>query len=190
MELRTETTVPFCEVERETLFHLFWCCRIVQSLWKILENWLIKYKILPEAKSIDKLTALGLKSEYETPLARNHIYTNKLAGKEPNFLRYLQLLKQHAFFENQALKNTIYKKKWKPLTFFALQISQIGFESDFSLLLFIALHRPYKDKKKRISFFHTFAYFHTHKYCLDYRIYLKQSLFFPPFSYFVNIYVL
>ena len=74
----------------------------------------------------DELTSLGLKSEYETPLvslstllARNHIYTNKLAGKEPDFLRYLQLLKQHAFFENQALtKNIIYKEKWKPLNFF------------------------------------------------------------------------
>ena len=112
--IKNRNNCTFCEVERETLFHLFWCCRIVQSFWKILENWLIKYKILPETKSIDKLTALGLKSEYETPLvslstllARNHIYTNKLAGKEPDFLRYLQLLKQHAFFGNQALKNTI-----------------------------------------------------------------------------------
>ena len=84
---------------------------------KFQKTWLIKYKILPETKGIDKLTALGLKSEYETPLvslstlARNHIYTNKLAGKEPDFLRYLQLLKQHAFFENQALKNTIYTRK-------------------------------------------------------------------------------
>ena len=123
--IKNRNNCTFCEVERETLFHLFWSCRIVQSFWKILENWLIKYKILPETKSIDKLTALGLKSEYETPLvslstllARNHIYTNKLAGKEPDFLRYLQLLKQHEFFENQALKNTIYKEKWKPLNFF------------------------------------------------------------------------
>ena len=112
--IKNRNNCIFCEVERETLFHLFWCCRIEQSFWKIPENWLIKYKILPETKSIDKLTALGLKSEYETPLvslstllARNHIYTNKLAGKEPDFLRYLQLLKQHAFSENQALKNTI-----------------------------------------------------------------------------------
>ena len=104
---------------------MFWSCRVVQGFWKILENWLIKYKILPETKSIDRLTALGLKSEYETPLvslstllARNHVYTNKLAGKEPDFLRYLQLLKQHAFFESQALKNTIYKEKWKLLNFF------------------------------------------------------------------------
>ena len=112
--IKNRNSCTFCEVERETLFHLFWSCRVVQSFWKILENWLIKYKILPETKSIDKLTALGLKSEYETPLvslstllARNHIYTNKLAEREPDFLRYLQLLKQHAFFENQTLKNTI-----------------------------------------------------------------------------------
>ena len=123
--IKNRNNCSFCEVERETLFHLFWSCRVVQGFLKILENWLIKYKILPETKSIDKLTALGLKSEYETPLvslstllARNHVYTNKLAGKEPDFLRYLQLLKQHAFFESQALKNTIYKEKWKPLNFF------------------------------------------------------------------------
>ena len=123
--IKNRNNCTFFEVERETLFHLFWCCRIVQGFWKILENWLIKYKIFPETKRIDKLTALGLKSEYETPLvslstllARNHIYTNKLAGKEPDFLTYLQLLKQHAFFKNQTLKNTIYKKKWKPLNFF------------------------------------------------------------------------
>ena len=59
--IKNRNNCTFCEVERETLFHLFWCCRIVQSFWKILENWLIKYKILPETKSIDKLTALGLK---------------------------------------------------------------------------------------------------------------------------------
>ena len=148
----------------------FWCCRIVQSYWKILENWLIKYKILPETKSIDKLTALGLKSEYETPLvslstllARNHIYTNKLSGKEPDFLRYLQLLKQHASFENQALKNTMdIQEKMETAKFFSryksVRLVLTLIFLCFFLSPFIALIRI---KKNPNFFFHTlnFAYF-------------------------------
>ena len=35
--IKNRNNCTFCEVERETLFHLFWSCRVVST--KFLENW-------------------------------------------------------------------------------------------------------------------------------------------------------
>ena len=103
--IKNRNNCTFCEVERETLLYLFWRCRVLKRFSKTLKNWLIKYEILPETKSIDKLTALVLKCEYESPLvslstppAKCHIYVKKNSRKRIRFSKIFTIIKTKRTF--------------------------------------------------------------------------------------------
>ena len=70
---------------------MFLTCEIVQTFWRSLETWLQSNHLLPRAKGIDKVDAVGLNSKPENIsigfcklAARYYISNNKLQEKKSN----------------------------------------------------------------------------------------------------------
>ena len=79
--IKENNLCTFCQKDIETLIHLFWTCEKTHIFWTALEGWLHTVNILSKRKGIDKLDAIGLKSDYESCLlgfcklaARYYIY--------------------------------------------------------------------------------------------------------------------
>ena len=112
----------FCKKERETLIHLFWECKVVQTFWTSFKYRLQSINVLKGTQAIDELDALGLKSDSKpctysfcNLVARYYIYKCKLKDNSPNIVDFLQQLKWYNSIEKEILSTTEMEKKWGPL---------------------------------------------------------------------------
>ena len=63
--IRPDDLCTFCRNETESLVHLFWSCRKINSFWKNFQDWLIKNLILLKPNSsLSSAVVLGLKTNF------------------------------------------------------------------------------------------------------------------------------
>jgi len=91
MIISIRDTCTFCEQNTESLIHLFWDCKFVQTFWQNIQHWLIQHQIKPQDFSLTLPTRLGLADSTEDILVhhtlvigRYHIYSSKIKKTFPN----------------------------------------------------------------------------------------------------------
>ena len=113
----------FCDLETESLLHLFWECKFVQIFWKELESWLSAKLQTPIACS--KLNFLGIKkidhdnsnALYHTLLLGKYfIYLCKLKSILPKIDAFKNKLQQVQTMEKQIGHMESFSKKWGSLS--------------------------------------------------------------------------
>ena len=105
----------FCDIQTETIQHLFWECQKVKSLWLQLTDWLGNLNI--EYLFMQKHTILGdvnspLNIEHIKLITKEYIYMTKLLEKELNFQSLIQAIKYKICLEKQYLQNAFFQTKW------------------------------------------------------------------------------
>ena len=120
--IKENNLCTFCQKDIEALIHLFWTREKTQSFWIALEGWLHTINILSKKKGIDKLDAIGLKSDAESCLlgfckltAIYYIYTSRLRGNTPRMPFFLNQIQYYASIEREVLFTKDFQEKWKPL---------------------------------------------------------------------------
>ncbi len=123
MKLVDNTVCSFCNVDSETLCHVYWECNATQIFWKELENWIIRnIQNFEITKTLVWFGVLGDKPLLNHIIfsAKRHIYTcalKKIIPKMDNFLKVLKdiyIVEKFIARRNNDSEN--FSDKWFPIS--------------------------------------------------------------------------
>ena len=116
----------FCNEHEETLKHIFWDCKVSQTFWRKVIDWLTKNMNILHPPHFPLSICLGLEAfpnemlvSQALLIARYHIYVCRARGTLPQHAAFIQHLKfareveQKIVIKNGELKTFL--KKWKIL---------------------------------------------------------------------------
>ena len=89
-KIKSSNRCTLCDIEKETLNHLFWECQCAQNLWKKIEDW-IKIKLDYRMISLIQSEALMNPKKVENIIilaGKYFIYANRCLQQNINFVKF------------------------------------------------------------------------------------------------------